>query len=212
MTLKTIAVLLLIASYGCNQSTEKLNDNTFVVPSDSLLLPRRIGNHPPPPPPIKEYYFPSNFIIDTAGHIYFYQQKIKSGWICGTGMNWDTPPSYIDLQPNDITEIPTPNLEKFIKANIKHLDSSDRQFAIASVNDTIISSGLKKIFSVFKDKSNRITWTFRRTTPEETIVLDYKKSRKKYYAGDIKWDSTKTFFPFEVDKTIKFIPPKAEEK
>ena len=138
MTLKIIAIIFLTLIFGCNQSIDKV-DTTFIVPADSMLLPKKTGNQPPPPPPIKEYYFPSNFIIDTGGHIYFYQQKIKAGWVCGTDMDWDTPPSFIDLQPKDIIEVPSQNLEDFIKFNIQYLDNSDRQFAIASVTDTISS-------------------------------------------------------------------------
>ena len=140
----------MILILGCHQLTDKV-DNTYIVPTDSMLLPKVLGNQPPPPP-IKRYYFPSNFIIDTGGHIYFYQQKIETGWICGMGIEWDTPPTFIDLQPKDIIEVPSQHLNAFIKLNIQYLDSSDRQFAIASVADTISSSGLAKIFDIRRIK------------------------------------------------------------
>ena len=207
-----MSIFCLILILGCHQPTDKV-DNTFIVPTDSMLLPKKVGNRPPPPPPPKEYYFPSNFIIDTGGHIYFYQQRIKSGWICGTDMEWNTPPSFIDLQPKDIVEVPTQNLEDFIKSNIQYLDNSDRQFAIASVADTITSSGLAKMFSIFKDKTNNIHWTFRLTTQEENVVLSFKKSKEKYYRSDeIKWDSTKTLFSPNFERNIKFTPPKLDEE
>ena len=184
----------MILVLGCYQPKDKV-DNTFIVPTDSRLLPKKEGNRPSPPLP-KEYYFPSNFIIDTGGHIYFYQQRIKSGWNCGTGTERNTPPLFIDLQPEEIVEIPTQNLEDFIKSNIQYIEGSDRQFAIASVADTITSLGLAKIFSFFKDKNQDINWTFRLTTQEENVVLSFKKSKEKYYNADgIKWDSTKTLFP-----------------
>ena len=212
MTSKIISIFCLILILGCHQPTDKI-DNTFIVPTDSMLLPKKVGNRPPPPPPPKEYYFPSNFIIDTGGHIYFYQQRIKSGWICGTDTEWNTPPSFIDLQPKDIVEVPPINLEDFIKSNIQYLDNSDRQFAIASVSDTITSSGLAKMFSIFKDKTNNIHWTFRLTTQEENVVLSFKKSKEKYYRSDeIKWDSTKTLFSPNFESNIKFTPPKLVEE
>ena len=176
-----------------------------------MLFAKRIPNEPPPPPPPpKIYYFPSNFIIDTGGHVYYYQQKIQGGWVCGTGMEWDIPPSFIDLQPKDIVEIPSETVDVFIKANIQFIDKSDRQFAIGSTVDTITSVGLSKILSIFKDTSYHITWTFRRTTQEENIVLSYKKSKERYYSDEVKWDSTKTFFPPKFEN-IKFTPPKANE-
>ncbi|MDB5276968.1 MAG: hypothetical protein JWR61_1923 [Ferruginibacter sp.] len=206
MILKTITIICLTLIFGCHQPASKV-DNVFIVPADSMLLPKMTGNQPPPPP-VKEYYFPSNFIIDPGGHIYFYQQRIKSGWLCGTGMEWNTPPSFIDLQPKDIVEVPAENLEDFIKFNIQYLDNSDRQFAVASVTDTIASSGLAKIFLVFGDKANHISWTFRRTTQEENVVLQYKKSKEKdYHSDEIKWDSTKTLFPPNMEN-INFTPPK----
>jgi hypothetical protein len=212
MTSKIISIICLTLILGCHQPTDKV-DNTFIVPTDSMLLPKKVGNQPPPPPPIKEYYFPSNFIIDTGGHIYFYQQRIKAGWICGTDMDWNTPPSFIDLQPKDIIEIPAKNIDDFIKFNIQYLDNSDRQFAIASVLDTITSSGLANIFSVLKDKTNHINWTFRRTTQEEDVVLSFKKSKEKYYHSDeIKWDSTKILFPPKFESNIKFTPPTVDKE
>ena len=186
---------------GCNHPTTK-NDNTFIVPNDSAYFYKHAGEvPPPPPPPPKEYYFPSNFIIDTGGHIYYYQQRMKIGWNC-TPSEADLPPLFIDLQPKDIIEVPTQNVEEFIKLNIQYLDNSDRQFAIASVADTITSNGPTKIFLIFKDKTNDISWIFRRTTQEENIVLNFKKSKEIYYHADrFKWDSTKTL------KAPKMVPP-----
>jgi hypothetical protein len=212
MTLKIISIICLALILGCHQPADKV-DYTFIVPTDSMLLPKKVANRPPPPPPIKEYYFPSNFIIDTGGHIYFYQQRIKSGWICGTNMDWNRPPIFIDLQPEDIIEVPAQNLEDFIKCNIQYLENADRWFAIASVADTITSYGLAKIFFVFKDKTNYIKWTFRRTTDEENVVLSFKKSKEKYYHSDeIKWDSSKTLFLPNSKSIIKFTPPKVERE
>ena len=201
MTLKILSLFCLITMVGCNHPTAK-NDITFIVPNDSIYFYKHVGEVPPPPPkPPREYYLPSNFIIDTGGHVYYYQQIIKSGLNC-RDQEWDLPPSFIDLQPKDIIEVPIQNIEDFIKLNIQYIDRSDRHFAIASVADTITSFGLSKIFSVFKDKTNNINWTFRRTTQEENIVLNFKKSKERYYhAGRFKWDLKKTL------KDPKMVPP-----
>ena len=190
---------------GCNHPTTK-NDNTFIVPNDSAYFYKHAGEvPPPPPPPPKEYYFPSNFIIDTGGHIYYYQQRMKFGWNC-IPSEVDLPPLFIDLQPKDIIEVPTQNVKEFIKLNIQYLDNSDRQFAIASVADTITSNGLTKIFLIFKDKTNDISWIFRRTTQEENIVLNFKKSKEMYYRADeYKWDSTKTLFLPKIINPPQFV-------
>lgn len=193
---------------GCGHPPDQMG-NTYIVPNDSILILKRTLNQHAPQPPPKEYYFPSNFIIDTGDHIYYYQQKINSLWYCVTEKDWNTPPSFIDLQPKDIVEVPTGNLVDFINANIQYFGNSDRLFAISSVLDTITSPGLTKIFSIFKNKTNEIDWTFRRTTPEEDTVLWYKKSKQKYHSDEIKWDSSKTLFPPNLEN-IKFTPPRID--
>jgi len=209
MILKNLLLICLILFWCCSQPTKKLTE-TFIVPVDILPTYKQTGNQPPPPPPIRTYYFPSNFIIDTGGHIYFYQQSIQYGWLCRTGIKWDTPPHFIDLKPKDIIEVPSDNLEKFIKSNIQYLDNSNRKFAVASTIDTITSVGLAKIFKVFEDTANHIKWRFRRTTQEENVVLDYKKKQERYDYEEIKWDSTKILFQRKFDN-IKLKIPKAEE-
>jgi hypothetical protein len=206
--LKNLLLICLTLIWGCSQPT-KNSTETFIVPSDTLPVYKTTGNQPPPPPPIKSYYFPSNFIID-SGHIYFYQQPIQYGWFCGTGIEWDTPPSFINLKPKDIIEIPSDNLEQFIKSNIQYLDDRNRIFAVASTVDTITSVGLAKIFVIFKDTSNHIKWNFRRTTQEESVVLNYKKTKERYDYEEIKWDSTKILFPLKLDN-IKFMQPKVDK-
>jgi hypothetical protein len=49
------------------------------------------------------------------------------------------------------------------------------------------------------------------TTQEENIVLNFKKSKGKYYPDEVKWDSTKTLFPPKFEN-IKFVPPEVEDE
>jgi hypothetical protein len=78
--------------------------------------------------------------------------------------------------------------------NLLKAKQNDRRVAIATTVDSIISPGLSKIVSVFKDTSNHVSWIFRKVTPEEAVVLDYKKRQIEYMPTEIKWDSTKTLF------------------
>lgn len=152
----------------------------------------------------------TNFIIDTFGEVYFYAQP-QYGWFCGTGFNWDTPPEFINLKPKDIVQVPINSITDFIKLNVLSLDGNDRRVAIASVKDTIQSVGLSKILAVCNDNSNKIKWTFRKTTQEENVVLKFKKLNRKYYFEDIKWDSTKIWFPLKIDSSAKFTSTKTNE-
>lgn len=210
INLKNFLIIYTTVFFGCTQPGEGVTE-TFIVPADTMPVYKTTGNHPPPPPPIRAYYFPSNFIFDTSGQIFFYQQE-EGGWFCGTGIEWNTPPEFIDLKPKDIIQIPVDNIETFIELNILKRDSSDRYVIIASTADTIKSAGLSKVISIFKNKLNKIRWKFRKVTQEETIVLDYKKRQANYYPDGIKWDSTKTLFLPKLDNVIKFTPPKVEDE
>ena len=201
---------LLIVFVSCSQRQKDTSD-TFIVPVRKKPEIKTQPNEPPPPPPIQTYYLPLNFIIDTAGQVYFYQQQ-QYGWFCGTGIDWDTPPAFIDLKPKDLVQVPVTSIEDFIKLNIVKLDSNDRRIAIASLKDTINSVGLAKIFNVFKDTTNKIKWTFRKATQEEAIVLAYKEHNREYYSDNIKWDSSKIRFARNIKSDIKFTRPKVEDK
>jgi hypothetical protein len=152
----------------------------------------------------------SNFIIDTAGEVYYYQQPQYS-FYCGTGLDWDTPPKFINLKPKDIVQVPINSLTNFMKLNVLSLAINQRRVAIASIKDTIQSIGLSKILAVCNDNSNEIRWLFRKATEEENIVLKYKKHNWRYYPEDIKWDSTKIRFESKYDSTISFTSPKTED-
>jgi len=199
---------LLSILIACSQPSGDDND-IHIVPILKQPKLRTESNEPPPPPPIQVYYLPSNFIIDTAGRIYFYQQQ-QHAWFCGTGIEWDTPPVFIDLKPKDIIQVPIENIEGFIKLNILTLDRVDRRVAIASLKDTIKSEGLSRILKVFWDSSYKVRWAFRKATQEERIVLSFKRLNRKYSSEDIKWDSAKIYFPLKVDTEIKFTPPKVK--
>lgn len=195
---------------SCSQR-QTSTDNIYIVPVRKKPEIKTQFNEPPPPPPIPTYYLPSDFIIDTTGQVYYYQQQ-QYGWFCGTGINWDTPPEFIDLKPKDLVQVPVTSIEDFIKLNIVTLDSNDRRVAIASIKDTVTSVGLTEIFKVFNDTTNKINWTFRKATQEEATVLAYKQHNQKYHSYNIKWDSSKIRFAPNLESKIKFTTPKVENK
>jgi|GEM_PF-3325859 len=169
---------------------------TFIVPLDTLPTSNSAtASIPPPPPPNRAYYFPSNFIIDSAGQVFFYQEQGKLN--DDVQRSWNTPPEFIDLKPKDIVGVPDNNIEEFLKLNVLNIDSSKRYIAIASEKDTASSLGLSKIIAICKDRKNHIRWKFRKITQEEEIVLDYKKRQHNYDPAEINWDSTKIRMPIQ---------------
>jgi len=202
--MKSFYLLLIVLVAGCNQlPTQK--DNVFIVRprikpiSDTY---RKIPPLPPLPPPIQPYNLPFNIIVDSSGQLYYFQLQYSS-FYCGTGINWDTPPDFMELQPKDIILLPDKGIEEFIKQNIELVEPKFRRIAIASLKDTVRSDGLVKVLKVLKDTSNQANWVFRKATQEERFVLDYKKRKAYYNADNIKWDSTKTRFQPKID-IIKF--------
>jgi hypothetical protein len=177
----TINSLILVS---CNQQETRI---TFIVPLDTM--PVYNTSVPKIPPPNRAYYLPSNFIIDSTGNVFYYQQKISMN--DDEVRDWDTPPNFINLKPIDIVQIPVNSIEEFVEVNILNSDTLKRYVSIASEKDTITSLGLSKIVALFNKKSSHIRWKFRIATQEELIVLDHKKRQVEYYPNEIRWDSTK---------------------
>ena len=172
-------IIFLFFFISCSEQTKNTNE-TFIVPNLTTK----------PPPPV-DIYLPFNFIVDSSGKIFYYQQHI----IFGSNDVVEELPAFINLRPKDIVQIPTNNIEDFIKLNILSSNNSEKFVAIALSLDTIKSEPLSKIRMMFDDTSNHVKWLIRKMTQEEKIVLQYKEKNENYYPNDIKWDSTKIRFP-----------------
>ena len=177
-----IIYCLIIISCKQQEKSER-----FVVPLDTMPVYKTTDSKIPSPN--RAYYLPSNFVFDSSGNIFYYQQKIL--WNDDEVREWKSPPKFINLKLEDIVQIPTKSIEDFFKLNILKEDTLKRYVAIASLKDTITSLGLSKIIALCNEKSNHIRWKFRMATLEELVVLNYKKRQDEYYPDKIKWDSTK---------------------
>jgi hypothetical protein len=170
-------IIFLFFFISCSDQTKNINE-TFIIPNLTTK-----------PPPV-DIYLPFNFIVDSSGKIFYYQQHI----IFGSNDVVEELPAFINLRPKDIVQIPTNNIEDFIKLNILSKNSSEKLVAIALSVDTIKSKPLSKIKMMFDDSSNHVKWLIRKVTQEEKIVLQYKEKNENYYPSEIKWDSTKIRF------------------
>jgi hypothetical protein len=204
--LNLLVPVILFITVACSApAKEKIE--TFIVPERvKPVIDTGSSSEPPPPPAIQSYYLPFNFIVDSVGNLYFYQLQ-RHRFYCGTGIDWDTPPEFLDLRPADIVQVPSDQMEQFVKLNIFSHDSEDRQIAIAAFTDTIESAGITQMMALLKDTANHCRWFLRMVTQEERVVLDYKKSDRYYDAGMINWDSSKTRFPLQIDEMMRFNPP-----
>ncbi len=141
---------------------------------------------------VKAPYIPAglsgecNLIIDKNGAFYYYQTSSFTGG-CGTGMENDTIPKFLDLQTEDLIKIPKESLEKFVEENVMKKPQNRKILIMASQKDTIIQKSFLKFLRTMKVP----TYIIRRTTQEEDTVLHYKRTDRHYFSEEIKWDKTK---------------------
>ena len=133
----------------------------------------------------------SNLIIDENSNIYYYQKNRIADIICNYGMQNDTIPEYLDLQPKDLIKIPKDYIENFIDENVMNKEKRRRILIMASQTDTIKDQK----FLSFLHNTKVPTYVIRRTTQEEDTVLSYKKKNAFYYSDEIKWDKSRIKFP-----------------
>jgi len=209
MNWKLFLIVLLPITVSCSDTT--VTDTfLFTIPVDTVSEQKVADPNEPPPPPIyKLYYTAFNFIVDSSGNLFFFQRQMPS-LICGTGLDENAAPAYIDLRPTDIVAVPKEGLRSFVDLNIFTHPPDDRIVAIGLLKNKIQSEELYKLTQLLKDTSKKARWFIRKATQEESIVLDYKKKLAKFYPEDIHWDSTKTRFPPKLEIT-DFTPPKIEE-
>lgn len=181
--MKVFILIILTFIVACKHQTKDSNQ-LFIISNYSSYTP---GNSPAP----TNIYLPFNFIVDSVGEIFFYQQDMIFG---SDDVVQDTP-QFINLQPKDIIHVPINNIENFIKLNILNVEKDDRPVSIALIKDSIKSEGLFKIINELNNKTNITRWLLRHATEEESAVLDYKKRQKRYFVQDIKWDSSRIQFP-----------------
>jgi len=153
--------------------------------------------------PIRTYYLPFNILVDSTGQLFYFQLPYYH-FQCGTGLDWDTPPEFLNLKPKDLIKLPDQNVDVFIKQNLELMEEGGRRICIASLKDTFQSEGLHKAFKILKDSTLHANWILIKATQEERTVLDYKVRQAFYDPESIQYDSTQIHKP----KIINFTIPK----
>ncbi|MFL9838760.1 hypothetical protein ABS768_14720 [Flavobacterium sp. ST-75] len=138
-----------------------------------------------------QFYSNHNFIIDSLNNIYYhYRLESYISVICATGLaEGPFPAPYIQLQPERIIDV-TDNIETFLKSRVMDSIKNEEEtyIFIGSQKDSFQSPAIDKLFLNFNpDYRNRFILC-RRTTEEENIVLQYKKSGEPYNPDTIKWN------------------------
>lgn len=180
---------------ACNQARQDREFQFIVSSFNKPTDPRE-----PPPPPMPEYA-PFNFILDASGQAYYYQLQFGKPKCASVNDDVLTPP-FIGLKPQNIVRISQSNLADFVTNNILNPKRDYKYISIACSIDTIRSNTLRKLIDIFKDTTQKATYSIRKITQEERIVLDYKKRQIYYDPDSIHWDSSRIRF------TPKLVAPK----
>jgi hypothetical protein len=198
--MKRVVVLILISLFfGCNKKEDSEVQKPYIISQEDRKNSERDKKNNVPPPFIPNgISLENNIIIDKHSNIYYYQRN-KRGVFCNYGMENDTIPKFIDLQPKDLLIIPKDCMAKFIDENVMTKEKRRQILIIASQTDTIKDQKISSFLYHIKVP----TYIIRRTTQEEDTVLSYKKKNAFYYSDEIKWDKSKIRFPDQV----KFAKP-----
>ena len=192
LTLRQIFLLCLLIFSGCSDKTTD-SENILVV--SKTENPKDPKQPPPPPPHPYSYYGCFNFVFDKDGKLYFYQHFYDRNRKPFRVIDFDSNnPVFINLNPNQIIEIPEVGLKSFIEQNILKAEQAYKDVRVVGVTDTIKSKSLDPLMKVLTDATNHINYTIRKITHEENVVLDYKKRQEYYYPERVNWDSTKVLF------------------
>lgn len=190
--------------FGCNKKSEVINRNgvvqkPYIISAENIKIQKysdslKNSGSKIKILPLKGFYGECNLIIDRNGDVLYFQNK-KVGRICGTEMENNSLPRFINLQPKDLIKIPKDCIEKFIDENVMTKEKRRQILVVASQTDTIND---QKILSFFYNlKVPR--YVIRRTTQEEDTVLSYKKKNAFYYSDSIKWDKSIIKLPENIE-------------
>ncbi|MFT4023321.1 MAG: hypothetical protein QM664_06010 [Flavihumibacter sp.] len=194
-----LAMVVTLFLCSCTDQRLTKQELTFIVPPDTMpAVKPAIPGEPPPPPPKRAYYFPVNFVIDSVGRVFYYQQPFKRNDDEIT--DWNTPPNFIHLSPQALVEVPDQDIEQVLKSKILTLGEQKRYVAIGCETDTVVSKGLYNLLQAMKNEGNHIKWKFRKVTQEERIVLGFKKRQQPYNPQEIQWDSSQIRFSTSNDE------------
>lgn len=184
---------------GCNNRIEQKNSNDieklYVISREDQKVKNEIDSinslkNESIALPRKCFYSENNLIIDKDNFVYYYQRRFIPIF-CDYGMENDTLPHFLNLQPKDLVRIPKDVVEKIITENVMSKEKKKQILVIGSQKDTIKDLEFLKFLHQLKVP----IYLVRRTTQEEDTVLYYKKIDKYYNSDEIKWDKTKIKFP-----------------
>ena len=194
--MKKIAVLIMISLFfACNKKEDNEVQKPYVISEEDRKNQKYSDSIETSESeikvfPLKGFYGECNLIIDRNGDVLYFQNK-NDVRMCGTGMENDTIPEYLDLHPKHLVKIPKDCIEKFVNENVMNKEKRRQILVVASQTDTIKNEKFLSFFYNMKVQA----YIVRRTTQEEDTVLYYKKKDMFYNSKEIKWDKSRIKIP-----------------
>jgi hypothetical protein len=190
MILFQIALIILFTT-----CTTKKSNSPFSLVISGFNKRINTSGQPEMPKHPFSYYGHYNFIFDTSGKIYFYQNEFDTSKKHKRVIDFDNQaPVYLGLTPDRLCIVPEMNILQFAKANFSQHSAKTKFLVISSVSDTINSDGLFTLLQLAKDTSFHLKIDIRRTTYEENLILKYKIANSFFDPNAIHWDSTEVLF------------------
>lgn len=175
--MKKVVVLILVSLFvGCNKKEEVVKEKisipkSYIISQEDRRNSERDKKNNVPPPFIPNGISAEiNLIIDEQSNLYYYQRN-KSAVFCAFGIENDTIPKFIDLQPKDIIKIPKDCIEKFIEENVMTKEKRRQILVVASQTDSI--KDYKLVSFIYN--LNVPTYVIRRTTQEKILFFITRK-------------------------------------
>ena len=140
--MKKIAVLIMISLFfNCNKNEDSALQKPYVISEEDRKNQKYSDSIETSESeikvfPLKGFYGECNLIIDRNGDVLYFQNK-NDVRMCGTGMENDTIPEYLDLQPKNLVKIPKDCIEKFVNENVMNKEKRRQILIVASQTDTI---------------------------------------------------------------------------
>lgn len=141
-----------------------------------------------------DYYSRNNFVLVGTNKIFFY----RNGALWNCMPTEDKRPVFIDLDTEDIIELPLSSIGEFIDLNFGGEKKFNNSISVVSYTDTINSKAFEELMKAFS-KNRLPKFLIRRTTLEEEIVLQHKIQDLPYLPDEVEWDTTRINFESEED-------------
>lgn len=151
---KAVVLIMISLFFGCKKKEDNEVQKPYVISEANIKIQKYSDSLKSSKSkikllPLNGFYGEYNLIIDRNGDALYFQSK-NVVIMCGTEMENDTIPEYLDLQPKDLIKIPKDYIEKFIDENVMTKEKRRQILIMASQTDTIKEQKFYPFYTIQK--------------------------------------------------------------